>query len=121
MVPPVGDVVEVGGVKRILAIVQRTLPSWWAKPLENTLTAAKKRMRRGTSKRPVFTASGLAEGNAHELVNPPICPLRLLPAALNLPNPLHCDAGPGQTVKDSFFCESWESQQEKREKGFWSH
>ena len=41
MVPPVGDVVGVGSVKRIFAIVQRTLPTWWTKSLENTLILSK--------------------------------------------------------------------------------
>ena len=121
MIPPVGDVVEVGRVKCIVAIVQRTLPTWWTKSLENSLIASKKDrnifcLRMRTSKRPVFTASGLPKRNSHELINPAICPLRLLPSALNLANPLHCDTGPGQTVEDSLLCESWESQQEKREK-----
>ena len=70
---------------------------------------------------PVFPASGLSKGNAHEPINPPIRPLGALPGALKFPNPGHCDTGPGQTVKDPFVRQSWQGQQEKRESGFWSH
>ena len=68
----------------------------------------------------MFTTSGLSERNAHELVNPAICPLSVFPSALKLPNSGHCDAGSGQTVKDPFICQSWHGQQEKRKKGLWS-
>ena len=68
----------------------------------------------------MFTASGLSKWNAHELVNPTISPLGAFPGALELPNPRHCDARSGQTVEDPFICQRWQSQQEEREKCFWS-
>ena len=68
----------------------------------------------------MFTASGLSKWNAHELVNPSIGPLGAFPGALELPNPRHCDARSGQTVEDPFICQRWQSQQEEREKCFWS-
>ena len=45
----------------------------------------------------MFTTSGLSEGNSHELVNPAIRPLGVLPGALKLPHTWHGDAGSSQT------------------------
>ena len=49
----------------------------------------------------MFTTSGLSKGNSHEPVNPPITPLSGLPGALQLANPGHGDARPGQAVEDA--------------------
>ena len=71
--------------------------------------------------KPVFTTSGLPEGNSHELVKPAIRPLGVLPGALKLPDTWHGDAGSGQTVKDPLISKRWQSKQEKREEVFRNH
>ena len=120
MVPPVGDVVEVGRVEGVVAIVQRPLPARRTKPAKY-MVAKNNSTTLNSKNKPVFTTSGLPEGNSHELVNPAIRPLCALPGALKLPNPWHGDAGSGQTVKDPLISKRWQGKQEKRKEDFHQH
>ena len=72
-------------------------------------------------KEPVFSASGLPKGNSHEPVNPPITPLSGLPGALQLANPGHGDARPGQAVEDAVVGLGESYEQQEREERFRGH